>query len=540
VTFRFSAALLIAIAAAFEAVEATILQTPAVASRSIVVVSDMHMGIGRTASGGWHPFEDFRWSSEFAAFLQAVDQEGHSAVDLVLNGDTFELLQSTVDGCNPPETDAGCREAEALARVERVLSAHGPEVDALAQFARAGSNRVVFVPGDHDAALTRPSIARRLVGALRAPSGRVEVATSGSWVSSDGKVYAEHGHQIGSNPHHFENWPAATVTHAGGEYLARPWGERAVQALYNRLEERYPIVDNFALAGAGLKYGLAADNLPDAGEAAPQLLRYFLSLMSWQQFRMELDGGETEPPTWELAQARAQGAALLVSSLPDDDRFKPLAAKALADGRLGRSIEEWSEEELVALCDYRAASRRARRRGEPFLQQFSSRGPVVAECPRTADTRGSQFDYFWRSRDQVFGRYLDAVARRQPKGGRPTVFVHGHTHLPDRGQESAITLAAGHLTIPRQGFTPVRGALAPIVINGGAWQRTITPVQFERLEMERGLSGAALLRTLQPEDLAPCYSFVHVPPYSDEPTPSVRYWRQSASGDWASAAACGR
>jgi hypothetical protein len=540
VTCRICAALLIAIGATFQAVVGTLVQAPVPGSRSIVVVSDMHMGIGRGPSGGWHPFEDFRWASEFAAFLKAVDQEGRSAVDLVLNGDTFELLQSTEAGCDPPSPDAGCREAEALVRLERVLSAHSAEIGALAQFARSGSNQVVFVPGDHDAALLFPSIARRLVSALASPSGRVEVAASGSWVSPDGQVYAEHGHQIASDPHKFESWPAPSVTRSGVEYLARPWGERAVQALYNRLEERYPIIDNFALAGAGLKYGLAADKLADAGEAAPQLLRYFLSLMSWQQFRMELDGGETEPPTWEVAQARAQGAALLVSSLPDDDRFKPLAARALTDGRLARSMDDWSNDELVALCDYRAASRRARRRGEPFLQQFSSRGPVVTECPRTPDTRGSQFDYFWRSRDELFGRHLDAIARRRPSGSRPTVFVYGHTHLPDRGQESAITLAAGHLTIPRQGFAPVRGALAPVVINGGAWQRTITPVQFERLEAERGLSGADLLRTLQPEDLPPCYSFVHVAPYTGEPAPNVRYWRQSASGDWANAATCGR
>ena len=223
--------------------------------------------------------------------------------------------------------------------------------------------------------------------------------------------------------------------------------------------------------------------------------------MSWQQFRMELDGGEVEPPTWDLAQVRAQGAVWLVSSLPEDDRFKPLAAKALADGRLARSIDELTDEELVALCDYRAASRRARRRGEPFLLQFTPRGPVVAECPRTPDTRGAQFDYFWRSRDQLFLRHLETVARRLPAARQPAVFVHGHTHLPDRGQEGGISLAAGHLTIPPQGFSPVRGAVTPVVINGGAWQRTITPVQFERIETERGLPRADLLRALQPEDL---------------------------------------
>jgi hypothetical protein len=538
--FRLFVALLVTIAAALVTVKANLLQAPSAGSRSTVVLSDMHMGVGRAPSGAWHPSEDFRWSSEFAAFLKAIDQEGRSAVDLVLNGDTFELLQSTVPGCEPAAADAGCGEAEALGRLERVLLAHEAEIDALAQFARAGSNRVVFVPGDHDAALLFPAVGRRVVGALGAPSGRVEMAAQGYWVSPDGKIYAEHGHQIGLDAHRFEGWPSPFVTRGGATYLARPWGEQTVQPFYNRLEERYPIVDNFALAGAGLKYAFAADTSVDATDAVPRLLHYLLMLMSWQQFRMELDGGEVEPPTWDLAQARAQGAALLVASLPDDDRFKPLAAKALADGRLARSIEELTDEELVALCDYRAASRRARRRGEPYLLQFTPRGPVVTECPRTPDSRGTLFDYFWRSRDQLFLRHLDTVTRRLPAARPPTVFVHGHTHLPDRGQEGAIALAAGYLTIPRQGFSPVRGAVAPVVINGGAWQRTITPAQFERIETERALPPADLLRALQPEDLPPCYSFVHVAPYTDAPTPNVRYWRQAAAGDWAMGAGCGR
>ena len=136
------------------------------------------------------------------------------------------------------------------------------------------------------------------------------MVASGYWLSADGKIYAEHGHQIGFNPHRFEAWPSPFVTRAGVAYLARPWGEQTVQPFYDTFEERYPIVDNFGLAGAGLKYAFAADGMADAGDAAPRLLRYLIMLMSWQQFRMELDGGETEAPTWDLAQARAQGGAL--------------------------------------------------------------------------------------------------------------------------------------------------------------------------------------------------------------------------------------
>ena len=120
-TLRLFVALLVAMAAAGGAVEATLPQAQAPGSRTTVVASDMHMGVGRAPSGRWHPLEDFRWASDLAAFLEAVDREGRGAVDLVLNGDTFELLQSTVAGCEPTETDAGCPEAEALARTERVL-----------------------------------------------------------------------------------------------------------------------------------------------------------------------------------------------------------------------------------------------------------------------------------------------------------------------------------------------------------------------------------------------------------------------------------
>src|SRR5207237_1631534 len=169
------------------------------------------------------------------------------------------------------------------------------------------------------------------------------------------------------------------------------------------------------------------------------------------------------------------------------------------------------------------------------------RGPAVAECPRTPETRGAAFDYFWRSRDQMFLRHLATVTARIPRrANQLRVFVHGHTHLPDRGQANANMISGGLLKIPMEGFSPVRGALTPNVVNGGAWQRTITPVQLERLKAERGMSDRDLLRSLSPEDLPPCYSFVHIRPYTDAPAPHVRYWQQSPGGEWTLGAACGR
>src|SRR6185369_862308 len=108
------------------------------------------------------------------------------------------------------------------------------------------------------------------------------------------------------------------------------------------------------------------------------------------------------------------------------------------------------------------------------------------------------------------------------------VFVYGHQHLPDNG------------------FVPVRSAESPIVINSGAWQRTVTPFQLDELIKTRGPSEAEVLRRLQPEDLPACYGVVWIDPSADRPNPRFRFWR--GDGRWGGLArdaagmanACGR
>ena len=46
----------------------------AAAERSVAVISDLHMGIGKNCDGSqctWDHYEDFRWATDFDAFLDA-------------------------------------------------------------------------------------------------------------------------------------------------------------------------------------------------------------------------------------------------------------------------------------------------------------------------------------------------------------------------------------------------------------------------------------------------------------------------------------
>lgn len=466
-----------------------LLQTPSV-SRPVVVIGDLHMGPGRSADGSWHAYEDFRWGDEFIRFLDTVASEGTS-IDLVINGDLFELLQSPSVPCTYGDARLGCTEQDALRRLEAVLAAHGDALRAIGKFAAAGSNRVHVVPGDHDAALLMPAVWRRALASFAAPADRIVLAASGQWLSADARVHVEHGHQLPLSADRFAQWPNPIISNGGRSHVERPWGEQVILPLYNRTEPRYPLVDNVAEEGVGAKFVAAA--LGEApSEGVVPLLRFLLTKTTWQQFRMDLDDGQVQAPTWDLPKIRSDMAAFLTGSLPSDDPLMPLV-KSTRPSDLQAAASALSDQQIVVICDYRAAVRRARRRMERTLTQLSGVGPPPAECPRVADTVGSAFEYYWRSRDEQVTHHLERKERAD-------VIVFGHTHLLDRA------------------FRPF-GADGPVVVTSGAWQRTVHPLQIKQLDAP-------------PESLPPCYSFMRVPTNQGTRRAEASSWRLNERQQW--------
>ena len=458
-------------------------------ARKIVVISDLHMGPGRDSTGAWHAVEDFRWRDEFIRFLDTLNAEGGS-VDLVINGDLFELLQSPDVPCASADGIAGCTDSEALQRLFIATKAHAMELAAIGTFASSASNRVFIVPGDHDAALLMPRVWQRALTAFGAAPDRVQLASSGSWRSGDGRVHVEHGHQLPLSADRFLKWPSPFIIDGGRTRVERPWGEYALLPFYDRVEARYPIVDNVAEEGAGAKFVAAADAATVQDPKA--MLRLFLTKTTWQQFRMDLDDGEVQAPQWDLKKIRDDLSAFVSTSLPGDDPFaanvKKLSASELGD--VGAAL---TDQQLVAVCDYRAAIRRARRRMERVLTQLAGVGTPVTECPRVADTVGPAFEYYWRSRDQQVRDHLST-----PQG--LDVIVFGHTHLLDR---------------PYRPF----GEDGPVAVTSGAWQRTIHPNDLKQID-------APL------ESLPACYSFVQIPAVAGRRTAQQRSWRLAEQQQW--------
>jgi UDP-2,3-diacylglucosamine pyrophosphatase LpxH len=498
--------------------------------RLAVFISDLHLGVGkRGGSNKWHPTEDFRWADEFELFLRFIDGQGQGRTDLIIVGDFLELWQSLelectgekdrrkcrAKDCIYDNRDLGCTEREALNRLNRILSQHTKVFQDLGAFATAGDNRLVIIPGNHDAALLYPSVRQAMLKAIPAPNNRARIAEEGYWLSADGRIMAEHGHQL-DEVNLFDKWPSPFLRESSLIHLRRPWGEQFVQEYYNQYEERFPIIDNISEEGLGVRLGLAAGDAEDAVNAVGRFFRFILFQVSWDQFRGFL--GETgEPPKWDIENIRYdEGVRFLVESIPANDPMRTLSEKAFRAGSLKIAPVNLTDAELETLCDQRAA----------FAEQLNRPGesPLITECPRADGTLGAISDYLLRTPDTILKDYLKqtyaALQHTRPNITPFDVFVYGHTHKANRG------------------FQPVKESWNPTVVNTGAFQRVVTPDQLKAIQEKKALKDKEALLVLTPEDLPACYSYIRINPHKDRPRPLLRYWVQDESGKWTEKERC--
>lgn len=310
------------------------------AARTVIVVSDLHFGLGKLSAADWDHYEDFRWSNEWSEFLARIDQEGGGATDLVLNGDAFELWQSRTGDCQSRDPERGCSGLEALQRVQRIIAAHAPDLQRLGQFAMSGSNRVVIVPGNHDAALLFPEVAAAVVQSTGAAPDRLSLSATGYWISRDRRIYADHGHQIGIDPNAYRNWPRPFREQGEKWYLTRPWGEQFMQSFYNAYEDRYPIIDNVSAESEAVKFALAREGQSGLLHAVGRFVGFTLLKTSWTQ---RIDLARLQSPS-SPPEGQDKGRTLTAEELAKD----PKSREQIFGGYLNRVLDGMRGQQLAS------------------------------------------------------------------------------------------------------------------------------------------------------------------------------------------------
>lgn len=204
-----------------------------------LVVSDLHLGTG-VPEGQLNPFEDFFYDERFAELLEHYDRKhGDGAqIELILNGDIFDLLKVQVDGVWPLEITADV----AANKLAQCLDGHPRFVAALRAFLSRASRRLVYLPGNHDLDMLFPAaqeVFKRYVAPGSAEPRVRFITTSDTYALPEG-IQIRHGHQLESI-HRVDYRRLTRKRKDGSEVLDLPWGSLWILEVMNpaKLEKQH-------------------------------------------------------------------------------------------------------------------------------------------------------------------------------------------------------------------------------------------------------------------------------------------------------------
>jgi UDP-2,3-diacylglucosamine pyrophosphatase LpxH len=405
-----------------------------------LIASDLHMG-----GGASDPGDDFvHQGTPFERFLdeQLASEDGRTGrIELILNGDTFELAQVRPEVYTLGSALYWCSRHESLRKLEYVLEGHAGIFDRLRQFVGAG-NALTLAAGNHDVELYWPEVQ----DALRARLGDVRFELGTDWYERyGGRLAIAHGH-MADPANRFERWERPIVNAPDGERLEMCPGTLFMVKFVNTLEQQYPFADNIhpvtALAGI-----LAKDRWSSLAGAAWLLARFAIRHPASM---LEADGTGAADEAQRLQEA----------FLHDPFRFRELAAtyrraidNAITDDELRARIAD-----LDGLTDVFLELMAALPLTQ-WLPLATVPSSTLSLEPGAEGEKGLTLDIF-RSGMQNADAVLRTIAEERLKAGA-SVVVMGHTHQPDT-----------HVT--------GRG----VYFNPGSWTRYLDSARIGQLTVE--------------------------------------------------------
>jgi UDP-2,3-diacylglucosamine pyrophosphatase LpxH len=206
-----------------------------------LVLSDLHLGTG-SRPGELNVLEDFHYDVEFSELLGYYDREAgdEGEVELILNGDIFDLLKVKVGGVWPTDIT----DEIATDKLRQCLDGHPRFVNAVKEFMSKPHRRLVFIPGNHDLDMWFPGpqeLFRRYVAPGDA-SARVTFVTSSDTYYLPEGIQIRHGHQL-ERIHRVDYERMTRRRRDGSEVLDLPWGSLWILEVMNPAKEKRQHVD---------------------------------------------------------------------------------------------------------------------------------------------------------------------------------------------------------------------------------------------------------------------------------------------------------
>ncbi len=220
-----------------------------------LVVSDLHLGTGYQP-GQMNPLEDFFHDEKFTELIAYYDMRaGDAEMEVVMNGDIFDLLKVKIDGEWPTEIT----EAIACDKLRQCMDGHPKFVRALRDLMEKDRRRIVYLPGNHDLDMWFPA-AQALFTSYVSPGApdRVRFITKTDTYSLPEGIQIRHGHQL-ERVHRVDYQRMTRKRRDGIEVLDLPWGSLWILEVMNPAKEERTYIDRIQPLGRFLAGSLIFD-----------------------------------------------------------------------------------------------------------------------------------------------------------------------------------------------------------------------------------------------------------------------------------------
>jgi UDP-2,3-diacylglucosamine pyrophosphatase LpxH len=203
--------------------------------KTVLVISDIHLGAGATVNGSRNTLEDFHFDKELVDFLEYYSTGDYASreVELVINGDFFDLLAVPYVHFFDDEFWS---EKAALAKLNMILDAHQEVMEALVAFTNVKRKSVVYIIGNHDAELIFEALRNRVSDFFgHKDRFRFHMNPSGEYIPLKG-VTIKHGHEY-EIAHHFDLEHSIVEDEDGQKFFIPPWGSYYVTRVINKFKQ---------------------------------------------------------------------------------------------------------------------------------------------------------------------------------------------------------------------------------------------------------------------------------------------------------------
>jgi UDP-2,3-diacylglucosamine pyrophosphatase LpxH len=212
--------------------------------KTILVISDIHLGAGIIVDNQRNFLEDFHCDKELVDFIEYYSKGDYLSreVELIINGDLFDLLAVPFVKYFDDEFWS---EGAALEKLKIIIEAHQEIINALIDFVQHKKNSLTYIIGNHDAELILPLLQDYLIGLFPEKSRekfKILQPTSKEYTPSEG-IVIKHGHEY-EIAHHFHPDTSIAKDTDGKKYFIPPWGSYYITRVVNKFKEERSYINS--------------------------------------------------------------------------------------------------------------------------------------------------------------------------------------------------------------------------------------------------------------------------------------------------------